>query len=245
MTIERCSRRWWFEKVAELRLPDSKPQAFGHALHYLCAAALGGEDVIDTWAKNLSNSEVEECLELRDLALMKKVLLPRPGLLCEHDFRMPVGSEEMHGVIDVLDLTGVVEDHKLIASARWAKTKHDLLNDIPMMIYGGYLLQREPALEQVVLRHNQFIRDEHRATWTEVTVPRQQVRQFWAKRVMPLLKTMDATRCVEQWADVPGQERKSDACTAYGGCPFASICHGGLPMDQFGTAKPEENGAPF
>lgn len=245
VTVDRCNRRWFFEKVVQLRLPDSKPQAFGHSLHYLCAAALDGREVVPTWAENLTNDEVEECLEFRDLALAKGVLVKRPGLLCEHDFRMPIAHEEMHGIIDVLDLGGVVEDHKVVAAARWAKCKADLLTDIPMMIYAGYLLQREPSLTQVVLRHNQFIRDQRRATWTEVTVPRDQVRAFWGRRIMPLLKTMDATRGVEQWADVPGQERKSDACTAYGGCPFHSICHGGLPLEQFGTSKPEENGAPF
>lgn len=245
VTVERCARRWWFEKVAELRVPNSKPQHFGHALHKLNAAFMGGTDIPQDWHEHLTDAEVERCLELRDRGIEKGVLRFRPGLLIEHDFRMPVKEQEMHGIIDVLDLSGVVEDHKAVASSRWAKTEDDLLADIPMMIYGGYLLSREPTLGEVTLRHNQFMQDTGNVRAVEVKVSRANVKAFWAARVMPLLRTMDSARGVEQWENVSGHDRLSEACTAYGGCPFVAICHKGLPIDQFVGCAPEKNGAPF
>lgn len=245
VTVEGCARRWWFEKVAHLRVPDSKPQHLGHALHKVNAALMGGTDIPKDWAEHLTAEECEACLELRDMGLRKGVLRPRPNLLIEHDFRMPIKDDEMHGVIDVMDRQGVIEDHKLVYAERYAKTEADLLADIPMMIYGGYLLSVESNLQEVALRHNQFIRDTMRVRAVEVVVSRAQVRAFWGRRVMPLLETMDRTKSVEQWVDVPGHDRLSKNCTAYGGCPFATICHSGLPMDQFNPPAPETNGAPF
>ena len=245
VTVEGCARRWWFEKVAELRLPDSKPQHLGHALHKVAAAHLESKPLPPTWADDLMNDEVERCQELRDRAIRKGVLRARPGLLIEHDFRMPIAADEMHGIIDVLDEAGViVEDHKLVAAAKWAKTEDDLLADIPMMIYGGFALSRKPDAANVTLRHNQFILDTMDVRAVEVVVSRANVRGFWARRVMPLLATKEKTRTVEQWADVPGQPRLSPACTKYGGCPFANICHNGLPMDQFVGETGTTEGAP-
>jgi len=245
VTIDGCDRRWWFEKVAKLRLPDSKPQHYGHALHFVCGAHLGGQPLPKDWAEHLTNDEVERCLELRDRGIRKGVLRAREGLLIEHDFTMRIKDDDMHGVIDVYDAAGVIEDHKGVSAAKWAKTETDLRDDIPMMIYGGYALSQNPALAEVTLRHNQFIEDILDARAVEVTVSRAEVKAFWGRRVMPLLARMDKTRGIEQWENVPGQPRLSAACTKYKGCPFAAICHGGLPMDQFALPETGQNGAPF
>jgi len=245
VTIDRCNRQWYFDQVVHLRVPDSKPQAFGHALHHLCAAALMGQPVQSNWSEHLSDAEVEESLEFRDKALSKQVLRPRSKLLCEHHFLMPCGPEDIHGVIDVLDMDGVIEDHKVVAAAKWAKTEDDLRTDIPMMIYGGFLLRANPGLGGVVLRHNQFIRDSRKVTFTEVAVPREDVRTFWARTVMPILNVMKATQAAAKWEDVPGHDRKSPACTAYGQCPFHVVCHGGMSVEEFSGAKVEESGVPF
>lgn len=206
---------------------------------------MGSTPLDETWAEHLMNDEVERVLELRDRGIKKGVLRARPGLAIEHDFRMPVGEDEMHGVIDVMDRTGIVEDHKAVFAERYAKTEQDLLGDIPMMIYGGYLFSIEPELKQVTLRHNQFMQDTLAVRPVEVTVSRANCRAFWGARIMPLLATMDANRTVEQWADVPGQPRLSKACTNYGGCPFNLICHGGLPIEQFAGETSTKEGAPF
>jgi hypothetical protein len=244
VTVERCPRRWYFEKVVRLRVPDSKPQHFGHALHKLLACRMTNAALDPTWAADLTDREVEMAVGFVDLGLRRGIVRPRE-VIAEHDFHMPIGAEDMHGVIDVMDLLGVVEDHKTVSRAHWCKTAADLREDIPMMIYGGYLLQQQPALNEVTLRHNQFIQEDEEVRFAEVKVSRPEVRQFWARRVMPLLRIMDRTRGVEQWADVEGRDRKSDACTAYGGCPFATICHGGLPLEEFQGVGPEASGAPF
>lgn len=245
VTIEGCDRRWWFENKAKLRLPDSKPQHFGHALHKVVAAHLMSQPLDPTWAEDLTGEEVERCLDFRDIGIKKGVLRARPNLTVEHDFRMPVGTDEMHGVIDVLDRTGIIEDHKVIFTEKYAKTEQDLLADIPMMVYGGYLFQIEPDLQNVVLRHNQFITDTMKVRPTEVTVSRANARAFWGARIIPLLARMDKARGVEQWEDSPGHDRLSPACTKYGGCPFHTICHGGLKIEDFGGTKTETSGALF
>lgn len=247
VAIDRCPRRWWFESVVQLRLPDSKRQNFGHALHKVCAAALAGQPVLKGWDDGLTDEEVERCLELRDRALQKNVLIPRPNLRIEHDFRMPIGEQEIHGVIDSLDLDSpriIIEDHKSIASAQWGYDEQKLINDIPMMAYAGYAFTQTDK-EEAVLRHNQFISDRRDVREVEVTVSKADVRRFWGRRIIPALKKMEAVKTIELWSDVEGHDRKSDACTIYGGCPFMSICHNGMDIKAFGGKAPEVNGAPF
>lgn len=157
----------------------------------------------------------------------------------KHDIPMAAKTVRME------DRAGIVEDHKAVFAERYAKTEQDLLGDIPMMIYGGYLFSIEPELKQVTLRHNQFMQDTLAVRHVEVIVSRANCRAFWGARIMPLLATMDANRTVEQWADVPGQPRLSKACTNYGGCPFNLICHGGLPIEQFAGETSTKEGAPF
>jgi hypothetical protein len=206
---------------------------------------MGSTPLDAKWSDYLTGDEVDRVLELRDRGIKKGVLRARPNLAIEHDFRMPVADDEMHGVIDVMDRAGVVEDHKAVFAERYAKTEADLLGDIPMMIYGGYLFSQEPALTEVTLRHNQFMQDTLAVRPVEVKVSRANCRGFWAARVMPLLATMNKHATVEQWADVPGQPRLSKACTNYGGCPFNLICHGGQSIEAFKGGAAETNGAPF
>lgn len=244
VTFERCNRAWYFQKKHKLYAPSNTSQEFGTALHLLAASHLGGEPVPDDWAKALTPVEAARAERMIEKAIAEEVLKFRPGLLIEHKFLLPVGPSEQSGIIDCLDLSGVVEDHKTAASERWIKTEDDLRNDIPMMIYAGYLLSRAKP-DKVWLRHNQFIMDNETVTFTEVAVTPDEARQFWRERIMPAMQGQLNVISLAQWQDVPGHERNSPACTAYKGCPYAAICHNGIPLEKFSFQKPVKDDLPF
>lgn len=244
MTFERCNRAWYFQKKHKLYAPSNTSQEFGTALHLLAGAYLGGEPVPDDWDKAIPTHEAEKARRMVDKAIEEEVLRYRPGLLIEQAFTLPVGPSTQGGFIDCLDLTGVVEDHKTAGSDRWIKTEDDLRNDIPMMIYAGYLLScAKPDI--VWLRHNQFILDSEMVTFTEVSVTPDEVREFWRARVIPAMEGQRKVYSLPQWGEVPGHERNSDACTAYKGCPYATICHHGVALDKFSFQKPVADDLPF
>lgn len=243
VTFERCGRSWYFQKRHKLYAPSNTSQEFGTALHLLAASYLGGTPVPQDWAWALPKHEAAKAERMIEKA-KGDVLKHRPGLLIEHSFLLPVGPSQQSGVIDCLDLSGVVEDHKTAASEKWAKTADDLRQDMPMMIYAGYLLTlAKPS--KVWLRHNQFILDNETVTFAEVAVTPDEVRQFWRERVVPAMQGQRAVYELPQWKDVPGHEKNSPACTAYKGCPYAAICHGGVPVEKFSFQKPVKDDLPF
>lgn len=217
-------------------------------MHTVAAAALTEQPLVKGWADGLTADEVSMCMEFVDRAVSRKILVPLPNICVEHAFRMPVKDDEIAGKIDALfygENWVRIDDHKVVSSSRWCLSGEDLRTDIPMMVYAGYALGQAPQADTVVLRHNYFIRDTMDTRFVEVEIPRAEVRSFWAKRIMPLLAEMGGVRLMQHWADVPGHDRKSEACNRYNGCSFTSICHGGLPIEQFGAVQTSESGAPF
>jgi hypothetical protein len=115
-----------------------------------------------------------------------------------------------------------------------------------MMTYAGYALSRAPSAVAVRLRHNQFVEDDPRVESVSILVSREEVRNFWASTIVPLLRTAEAAGEVESWQEVTGHPARSNACHAYNGCRFAAICHGGLPIGEFTPERAEAHGwAPF
>lgn len=244
-TFDRCGRQWYFEQIVKIRVDSSTPQEMGNALHLLCASWLLDEPVPENWHEKITPDEREQCRNFLDKAVAKGVLVRRPDLMVEHKFDMRMGQDTIGGRIDVLDPAGVVEDHKTVGSKRWAKKAEELRTDIPMMTYAGYALKHFERVNEVRLRHNQFFKDSGDVDFVEVTVTRDEVRQFWKERNMAILDRMAVARKAREWKDVPGHELNSEPCKAYGGCAYVPICHRAMSIEAFKNSSQGEREVPF
>ncbi len=114
-------------------------------------------------------------------------------------------------------------------------------HDTQMLIYGyvHLLMASERGThiyddEPVLLRHNQFPKDPHDAVGprrVEAWVTSRRLREFWNYVVIPDVRGMLELRTQKdenRWSEIPGpldsRKRDAQACSAFGGCHFRTIC---------------------
>lgn len=143
------------------------------------------------------------------------------------------------GFIDMA-LRAEVHDHKSSKSTRWLLGPKRLSNDPQMLTYAAELVLRamekgEPPPETITLRHNQFVKDPDAPVVrkTITTVSRQKAESFWHSRIVPAAQQMLRVRRITEWHEVDGPAENSNACNAYGGCPYQSICSGQESIERY------------
>lgn len=176
------------------------------------------------------------------------VLVRQPGREIEHEFRdIIVEGDETAGTatvtivgfIDYLHEEGI-EDHKTTSNMRYAKSSKALRENTQMLIYARAVIEKMKAEgksppERINLRHNQFCKNPNdtRVRKTEAVVTRQEVERHWQEVVVENAKEMDnLRRNADCWSYIPDPDAGSNACNAYGGCPYMDICTGRINEDQ-------------
>lgn len=169
-------------------------------------------------------------------AIETGVLERRPGRSIEHKIKRElIPGITMIGKIDV-KLPGEIQDHKSTKDMKWARSeKKDspkyLGNNLQMLDYAYEIISEDPKIDIIRLRHNVYCKNPKKPEVrpVEVTVTRAQVAANW-KRLQKQAAKMKALAELElnadQWQEVPGPPPDTDACDAYGGCPFRRVCGG-------------------
>lgn len=139
---------------------------------------------------------------------------------------------QVTGFIDVL-YPDMVEDHKSTKNMRYAKGPTLLARNIQMLIYAKEIIEQakergEPPPAKITLRHNVFCKDpeDPRVRKTEVVVTREHVEEMWDKIIGDAISMDKLRRVVNSWHEIPEPRTGAQACNAYGGCQFMSICAG-------------------
>lgn len=237
---DQCMRKW---AMAELwDMPSAKEPAgtgFGGALHGVCERYLkaddrgNGPDLYPAgWNKDLDDADTALVKLLVQAAIDKGHLVRRKGRQPERYISRPILVDDdvvqLTGKLDVEDETGF-EDHKSTKAKKWTKDAAGLASDAAMMFYAVDWCRRHGEAVQVRMRYNYFLKDPSRPeTWPiEAYVARAVVEHFEQHELLPTVRAMVAVAksglTEEQWEQVEGPKTQ-DVCTAYGGCPFATIC---------------------
>lgn len=146
-------------------------------------------------------------------------------------FRKVAERVAIIGYIDLLTYEEV-HDHKSTKNMRYAKSAADLKENTQLLIYAHECFERADEagrpLDRVLVRHNTFSKDPKnpvvQATHSYIT--RAEADKFWAsvqERAGEMRKLKRAGIAPENWIAVPGP-KTADACNAYGGCAFRTIC---------------------
>lgn len=145
---------------------------------------------------------------------------------------------DMVGIVDVL-LPGEIQDHKSTKSMRWAKTPASLKQSYQMLNYAKLLIDADPDLEEVTLRHNVYCKDPNKleVRRVETKVSKAEVVANFERLqgvAEDMLVLAGGGLDLDDWQTIEGPSQPN-ACSAFGGCPMRSICGGKETPDQYRT----------
>lgn len=191
------------------------------------------------WDAEISSGEASLIKRLIQTGIDEGILCRQPLGLVEQQWWFPVLDEVwITGIIDFA-YKWQVEDHKTTKAFRWAKSPAELAKAAPMLLYAKALVEYfkyEYDGEPIILRHNVFQKDpsDPRVRKTETEIQYGEIEDFWNNRLVPAAENMLYLRDnAEEWTEVPEPRPGSNACTAYGGCPFQAICSGICSVDDY------------
>lgn len=233
-TVDLCRRKWYFNSYMRLDRGSSDSLAFGNIFHNLAERYLKDQPLYpDGWAIDKENNYIASIAEqsliksLVTSGIEQGILERRAGGETENKFKIEFDTFVYVGKIDYA-VTGRIEDHKTVKKVKYALSSKKLKESIQMMSY-GYVhlteLQRKGILPPrvVTLVHNQFIKIPPEVRRREAEVTPTEIATFWKEKILPAVAKCDETAKVKDPFAIP--EPGLDACAAYGGCPFLSICN--------------------
>jgi RecB family exonuclease len=217
-TFQSCHRKWWFNKILGLEIPQHPSAAIGSAVHAELEGYLTGEHGVD---------------KLGPIARMALPFAPRPETVyverAIEDLKLEAAGLPALGYIDVLNLRDdppEVLDWKTTSSFQWAKTADDLLRNVQMTVYAKATHAMFDQLglappEAVRVTHVALLtKAPHEARRTTALMDRATMEANWAhvERTVGEMKEVALAQTPDKVAPT------KSSCSAYGGCPFRGRC---------------------
>jgi hypothetical protein len=208
-TYRRCSRKWWFEKIAGHRSPTSAAAELGRQLHaqlenYLLTGELPESPIARAGLKHLP-SQGEKILVEESLEYKKGLPVP------------------LIGFIDLVELENRrVTDHKTTSDFKWAKNEYELLMDPQAIIYTKIAKdQFFEGDEDIEFRHVYYrTRGAAASSCTTAVFSTELLEEQFEGIVQTVLDMSEDSRQEKP----AGVSFNPEACSDYGGCPFRGEC---------------------
>ena len=218
-TYQTCNRKWWFNKILGLEVPQHPSAAIGSAVHAELEAYLEEKAPADS---------------LGPIARTALPFAPKPGSVYVEEAIESLGLTAAGlpalGYIDVLDLKSdppQVLDWKTTSNFRYAKSEEDLLRNVQMSVYAKATLAMFDKLDlpepkAVRVTHVAMLtKTPHEARRASALMSLATIHENW-RHVEATVADMKATALL----DTPDKVTPSEsACHAYGGCPFRDRCN--------------------
>jgi hypothetical protein len=227
-TYRDCPRKWWYGSVAQQVQHDTAGTSLGTDAHDRMARYLAGE-----------MPDPRTALELSGDALIAPYLAAGAHApLVEHNFVLDVAAcgVQLTGAVDAYfsgARVGTVVDHKFLRDVgRYARTEEDLRVDEQCAVYLKWAADYDPRPSHFVFTHHnhqtagynrdtqQFKGRRPKVLAVSVTKTRAEIAADFAA----LEDTLRAMRHDALATDPCGVPADNNACSNYGGCPFAVQC---------------------
>lgn len=227
-----CKRKWFFEAVLGFRSPERESQRVGVAIHselesYILHGAPPKHPSAYDGVRHLPARGPELLVEqAMGAATVERV--PREGVIVgDPGPSLEVLDVPIVGFIDLIDPRDPDEvhiiDHKSTGDIKWAKTPEELATDLQMLTYGAYAAARWPTARRVRLSHVYYTtKGKARSRSVSVVVGVAEMKRTWQNVTQPLVAEMKVTATADNPFEVEGS---TDACTAFGGCPWIDQCN--------------------
>lgn len=217
-TYQSCNRKWWFNKILGIEIPQHPSAAIGSEVHAQLEAYLEEKSPADS---------------LGPIARTALPFAPKPGSVYVEESIETLGLTAAGlpalGYIDVLDLKSdppQVLDWKTTSNFRYAKSEDELLRNVQMSVYAKATLAMFERLDlptpsSVRVTHVAMLtKAPHEARRTSAVMTLPTIHENW-KHVERTVAEMKATALL----DTPDKVTPTEsACHAYGGCAFRDRC---------------------
>jgi hypothetical protein len=215
-----CPRRWYIGDVLKERVPPTQSLIDGTEVH--------GE--IEAYLPQgiLRESKWKEHVALAAPYLPSSPVSPATHVEAWFEVLTYPGGPKWVGKIDVLDasqFTIGVFDHKTCKNFKYVLTEETLKTDVQMAAYGRYALTSDAFAtkdrSKVKLIHTYIKIDgtpKIHPVSTEAT--KEEIAETW-DRSLGLVREMQKVARLPVWQEVTPN---TDACNAYGGCPYQQKC---------------------
>lgn len=230
-TFEMCGLKWYYDKKAKLpKKPMGKGAKIGSQAH----------DRLDHYLT--TGQDVRGPLELVGAAMLEPYLWAAPfnkgpglveGPILNPQLMTP-GGIRIVGFFDYyVPGTGasdpVIIDHKFKKDlAKWGITEDELRGDPQTLVYGAWVMAREPDAPGFVMRHHQHQTEGEGGRFqepVEVRMSRDDVlTRFGALSGVIDTDMAAAARVEYKPGGTPAVPYNTEACGAFGGCDFARVC---------------------
>jgi RecB family exonuclease len=218
-TFARCGRRWWFEKVLGERQESTGAQNLGTAIHSQMEAWIQ-EGTLPPHPGAFAATKLR-----RDDGTLVLPAPKTPGVLVEAALEEPeiyADGVRYRGFIDLTIPGKQIEiiDYKSCRSFSYIKTPEQLRKDVQVGSYGFWAHKRFPEAESLRVSHVYILSRGKSARVVEAQATWDDVNAVW-EVIRAAVRDMRRTAKIKDFRDV---EPNFDACSDYGGCPYASKC---------------------
>ena len=218
--FERCARAYFYEYGEPKRKsPSTKAAAFGSEVHTVLEGYLQGEEIPETRAGRVASAGLKHLRPADELEIEANILIPvgdtGARILCRVDM---LGTGEPY-----------IGDHKTTSDFRWARSVHEIGNDLQLLTY-AYAAYHETQPEEVAVELV-YYRTKGLPVSMAVgaSVPWERIADNW-REVVEVVPKLQAIRANKTGEGIAGN---SGACGDYGGCFHCEIC----PFSPEGLAK--------
>jgi len=221
-TYSMCNRKWHIERFSGMeRTPPTDSMLLGTEVH----------EILEDHLRGIPDSQWRDNKAARlATAVANSPYCPKPlTAIVEGEINIDYAgmAPPLKGFIDVLippyktdDGIPTVLDWKTTSDFKWAKTDEELKTDLQMIPYAAYALETFKT-DKIRVSHVQIRTKGAPAVRKSTAVlSLSRVAGEW-RGLVQLAKKMRATADIEKAQDVPCN---TNACGAYGGCPFRDLC---------------------
>ena len=225
-----CPRKWWYASIAKIPYPQHPSAALGERVHKILemsTAAKSRPGSTTTVSENTPQKEVlvaQAAWDAIDAFLLQRTgrsLVDREAQI-EEAWELPQGAPltlAARGRADLV-LPDFIVDWKTTSDLRWAKSAKELRSDPQVLMYSAALDPDEPVRDFVHV----YTRTRNSPAARVVHTP---IDRFMREQgLIALDKHVAAMAGCASAGAAEEVEPNTDACSRYGGCPFALRCMG-------------------
>ena len=226
-----CPRKWWYASIAKIPYSQHPSAALGERVHKILEVATATKsrpvDLRPMVSENTPQKEVlvaQAAWDAIDAFLLQQTgrpLVDREAQI-EEAWELPQGAPltlAARGRADLV-IPDFIVDWKTTSDLRWAKSVNELRSDPQVLMYSAALDPDEPVRDFVHVYTQTRNSPAARVVHTPID------RFMREQGLIALDKHVAAMSGCASAGAAEEVEPNTDACSRYGGCPFALRCMG-------------------
>ncbi|MCR4340818.1 MAG: PD-(D/E)XK nuclease family protein, partial [Gemmatimonadaceae bacterium] len=229
--FQLCKRKWGLKNIGKVSTPQHASAALGERVHKLLEAWLEHGTIPDdsTVEGAIAVSGIQHCPSPKTVLVEQWITVPMKGYTWRG--RADVMGPELEPPL--------IHDHKTTADMKWAKSEAELLTDVQAVVYAFALMLRLPGGPRPVRVQFLFMQTKgaRKARLVSVVLTPDDIEREMARIDVVAQEIVRTRRTVTDPLTLPPS---IDACSAFGGCHYATSGHCDLSPSDYLHAREKQ-----